>query len=382
MAQAVEPPGESEQQAVKPSAQAGHRLPYPPFTAAPPTHSGFAREALIPYHPCVFDECVIRNRRFAPGRFCAPLAGYTHSAFRRLVAGFGGCGAFWTEMLAARQTLNENFAKSPWLRRRPEEGQVIFQLMTHADDPLDRVLGRMADQGVEAIDLNLACDALSVRVWSAGSALFENLPALRKVATEARRHWPGLLTAKIRLGSRRPDWENRFAERIRLLEESGLDALVVHPRFFEDKFRRRARHELLGWVSSLTRLPLIANGDLVSPEQVGSLAVQLEPACAIMIGRMAVAQPWLFAAWNAPVSVNLEETWQKMFVFIAEDFGPAVALRRIQMFTKYFAANFQFGHQFYTDLANAPSLAELQRRAIEFFSRSPTTLRQPSVAGL
>jgi len=330
----------------------------------------------------VFEECIIRGRRLAPARFSAPLAGYTHSAFRRLVADFGGCGAFWTEMLAARQILKEDFARSPWLRRRAGEGFVVFQLMTHAEDPLDRILGRMAEHGVEAVDLNLACDALAARVWSSGSALFENLPALQKVATAARRHWPGLLTAKIRLGSRRPDWAPRLAERLRLLEEAGLDALVVHPRFFEDKFRRRARHEVLPWLRTLTRLPLIANGDLTGPEQARSLAAQLEPACAIMIGRMAVARPWIFAAWERDLAPDYARVWERMLDYIAEDFGPTVALRRAQMFAKYYAANFAFGHAFRAQIARAATFAEIRRVGAEFFARRPATVSLPALAGL
>ena len=87
----------------------------------------------------LFDECVIRGRRFAPARFCAPLVGYTHSAFRRLVAELGGCGAVWTEMLAARQILSENSRTSPWLRRRSGEGCVFYQLMLGPGDPLERM---------------------------------------------------------------------------------------------------------------------------------------------------------------------------------------------------------------------------------------------------
>jgi len=68
----------------------------------------------------MFDECVIRGRRFAPARFCAPLANYTHSAYRRLLAELGGCGWVWTEMLAGKQLLGESFTESPWLKRRPE----------------------------------------------------------------------------------------------------------------------------------------------------------------------------------------------------------------------------------------------------------------------
>jgi len=330
----------------------------------------------------MFDECVIRGIRFAPARFCAPLAGYTHSAFRRLLAEFGGCGAVWTEMLAGPQIVREDFRVSPWLRRRPAEGRLVFQLMVRASDPLERILNRLGEQGVEAVDLNLACDALSIRACEAGSALFENIAAMRGVVQAARRHWPGLLSAKIRLGSHRPGWELAFAERLRLLAETGLDAVVLHPRFFDEKFRRRARQELLPWAASLTRLPLIANGDIAGPESVAAQAEHLQSACAVMIGRMALTRPWLFAAWDKPVEVDYAGTWRKMHRYIIEDFPPATALRRIHMFTKYYAANFAFGHQFYVSVSNAPTLEEILRRADEFFARSPAVLRNPMVAGL
>jgi tRNA-dihydrouridine synthase len=299
-----------------------------------------------------------------------------------LLAEWGGCGAVWTEMLAARQILSESFTASPWLRRRPEERHLIYQLMVRESDPLDPILDRLGAHGVDAVDLNLACDAMSVRACEAGSSLFENLPALRKVAGEARRHWPGLLTAKIRLGGRRPDWEARFVERLRVLEDSGVDAVTLHPRFFEDKFRRRARLELIPWASSLTKLPLIANGDLGGPEDVEARAIHLRPACAVMIGRMAIARPWLFAHWEASGAVDYAEVWRKMFRYIVEDFPPARAVRRIKMFTKYFAANFAFGHQFYVNVFNAPSIEEVFRRGDGFLSRLPATVTRPTVAGL
>lgn len=330
----------------------------------------------------MFEACVLRGRHFAPARFCAPLAGFTHSAFRRLVADWGGCGALWTEMLAAPQILKEDFARSPWVRRRPQEGCVVYQLMVRAGDPLDRVLDCLGENGVEAVDLNLACDAMSIRACEAGSALFENLASLRDVVTTVRRHWPGLLTTKIRLGSRRPDWEARLVERLHLLEAAGVDAVILHPRFFEDKFRRRARHERLAWVASLTRLPLIANGDLSGRASVETQADALRPACAVMIGRMAIARPWLFATWDQPATVDLGEVWQRLYAYVVEDFPPASALRRMQMFTKYFAANFAFGHRFTVDLANAKSLDDLRARADAFFARSPATVAHPVVAGL
>ncbi|MGO8677956.1 MAG: tRNA-dihydrouridine synthase family protein [Limisphaerales bacterium] len=330
----------------------------------------------------MFDECVIRGRRFAPARFCAPLAGYTHSAFRRLVADLGGCGAQWTEMLAARQILSENFKTSPWLRRRPQEGCLVYQLMVNAADPLERVLDRLGEAGADALDLNLACNARSIRSRSAGSALFENLDDLRVVLRKVRRLWPYLLTAKIRLGHQRPEWQPAFVERLRLIEEAGVDAVILHARFFEEKLKRRARHEVFPWAASLTRLPLIANGDLSGPDAVSTRAGDFQSVSAVMLGRMAVVRPWVFATWDRPECVDLGAIWARMYQNMTEDFPPPAALRRLQMFTKYFAANFKFGHQFNVDLARALSLEDLRRRAEDFFHSAPITVARPAVAGL
>jgi tRNA-dihydrouridine synthase B len=330
----------------------------------------------------MFSACHLRGVRFAPARFCAPLAGYTHSAFRRLLAELGGHGAAWTEMLSARQILHENFTRSPWLRRRPGDGPLFFQLMVRAADPLDRILDRLGQHDVAAVDLNLACDALNVRAQSAGSALWDNEDALRTVLTTARRHWPGLLTAKVRLGGRRPDWKPRFADRLRMIEEAGLDAIVLHPRFFEDKYRGQARHQVLPWAATLTRLPLIANGDFAGPAQVARQTDSLRHATALMIGRMAIAQPWIFAAWEQAVPVDHADIWRRLCQYVKEDFSAPVALRRLQMFLKYFAANFVFGHALRVQAARAASLPELEAMLEAFFAGPPALLPEPTVAGL
>lgn len=330
----------------------------------------------------MFNQCDIRGRRFVPARFSAPLAGYTHSPFRRLLSELGGCGAIWTEMLAARQTLGEDFRKSPWLRNNPSGPVVFYQLMVCAGDPLERIMNRLGNNGVEAVDLNLACDAPSIRAHNAGRGLFDNLGALKVVANEMRRHWPGILTAKLRLGTRMPGWETRFAERVLLLENAGFDALVIHFRFFEDKFKRRARHDLVEWATGLTRLPVIANGDIGALEDLLDLGAQLRSASAIMIGRQAVVRPWLFANWESSRPIDYGGVWLRLFRDIQEAFPPETALRRVRMFTKYFAANFAFGHNFAVDVAKAECLEQAKERAASFFARGPQVLSRPTAAGL
>lgn len=330
----------------------------------------------------MFSETVIRDIPFQPALFCAPLAGITHSAFRRLVAEFRGCGAFWTEMLSAKQILNEDLHRSPYLRRRPIEGKVIYQLMICDTDRLDRVIGRLSEIAPDGIDINLACHAPTIRRLDAGSRLFENLPVLTSVLKTVRACWPGLLTVKVRLGQETPGWKDRFVERMKLFEDSGVDAVILHPRFFENKFKRRARHELLAWAASLTRLPLIANGDITNPEMVRKNLDALKPACGLMIGRMAAVQPWIFASWDAPLKVDYSDVWRRLFDYTCEDFKPEIAISRIKIFTEYFARNFQFGHSFHTAVHNAPTLETAREQADAFFGTSPTLDPEPSLMGL
>jgi tRNA-dihydrouridine synthase len=249
-------------------------------------------------------------------------------------------------------------------------------------DRLDRVIGRLTEIAPDGIDINLACHAPTIRRLDAGSQLFENLTVLSSVLKTVRACWPGLLTVKIRLGRDTPEWKVRFSGRMKLFEDSGVDAVVLHPRFFEDKFKRRARHELLAWAASLTRLPVIANGDITGPDTIRANPELFKPARGLMIGRMAVAQPWVFASWDRPLEIDHAAVWRRLFDYICEDFEPEIAISRIKIFTEYYARNFQFGHSFYTAVYNAPTLETVRERADAFLGASPALNAEPSLMGL
>jgi tRNA-dihydrouridine synthase B len=234
----------------------------------------------------------------------------------------------------------------------------------------------------DGLDINLACHAPAIRKGRAGSGLFEDAAMLSAVLGTVRRRWGGLLTVKIRLGRDAPGWEAAFAERLRLFEDSGVDAVILHPRFLEEKFKRRARHELYAWTSSLTRLPLIASGDITGEATLRRNAALFQPVSGVMVGRMAVARPWVFAAWERPLEVDLAGVWFRMHAYISEDFRPGQALARIKMFTEYYARNFVFGHTFGAAVRTAPTLDAARERAAAFFAGSPALDPEPSLTGL
>lgn len=329
-----------------------------------------------------FDSLTLRGRTFQPARFSAPLAGLTHSALRRLVADFGGCGALFTEMLAAKLILHEDLRLSPALRRRPGEPPVIYQLMISDTDRLDRVAGRLGEIGADGLDVNLGCHAPYIRRRDAGSGLWSNPAMLADVLETLRRCWAGPLTVKIRLGHEAPGWEAVFAARLRLFEACGVDALTLHARFYDDRCKRRARHEYLAQAASVTRLPLIANGDITGGAAVRASPGRFGAASGLMVGRMAVVQPWVFAAWDGPVTVDRAEVWRRMRTYLLDDFPPARALLRLKHFTAYFARNFRFGHTLFGAVQSAPTLAEAEARAEAFLAATPELAGEPNLSGL
>lgn len=332
--------------------------------------------------PAVFDALTIRGLALRPALFCAPLAEVTHSAFRRLVSDFGGCGALFTEMLSGRHILKEDPQSSPYVKRRPQEKRVFYQLMIRPTDPVEQIMEQIKRMEPDGVDLNLACYAPVIRKLDAGSRLFENLPALKDVLGRVRASWAGPLTAKIRLGSATVGAEDRFAERVRAIEAAGVDAITLHVRFFEDKFKRRARHELFQWATTLTRLPIIANGDITAPTLIREHAGLFASVSGLMIGRMAIARPWIFAGWERPLEVDMGEVWLRLHRYVEEDFPPEKALRRVRLFSRYYARNFLFGHHFAVAIDNAPTMEAARARAEAFFATQPDVLAEPSMQGL
>ncbi|MCL2878388.1 MAG: tRNA-dihydrouridine synthase family protein, partial [Acidobacteria bacterium] len=194
----------------------------------------------------------IDGKTFAPALFLAPMAGVTHSAFRRLISDFGGYGALTTEMLSATAFFRENPGVSPFSRRRACEGPVIYQLRTSGEDILETVMVKLEAQNPAAIDLNLGCPAPEIQKQASGAALFRDFSRLRQVISRIRSVYQGTLLVKCRLGDDPENWRAPFVERLRLFEDYGVNAITVHPRFSNEKLKRRARWLEFPWIAAQT----------------------------------------------------------------------------------------------------------------------------------
>jgi tRNA-dihydrouridine synthase B len=326
----------------------------------------------------------LRGVVFDPPLFCAPMAGISHSAFRRLLSDFGGYGALYTEMLSGKNILNhEDPHESPWLKRRPAEGRVVYQLLLSDTKGLPELIDRLAPLAPDAIDLNAACNSTPIRKRGGGASLFGDLARLREIVRGLRTHFPGPLLTKIRLGDAGEGWQDRLRDRLHLFEDEGVDAVVIHTRFRGEKLGRSARPDLYRSLVSDTRLPVIANGDIDSPDFVADHAADLASVRGLMIGRPVAACPWLFGHWHDPLlAIDRPAVWHRLCDYLLDDFTPAKALMRLKIVTSYFSRNFFFGHSLFVAVQDSPDIATARERAQAFFAKSPRLTSRVDLAGV
>jgi tRNA-dihydrouridine synthase B len=227
----------------------------------------------------------------SPATVLAPMAGVTDTVFRRFIKKLGGCGLIMTEFTSADGVLRDQRVRGRYLHFYEDEHPVSAQLF--GSDP--RVLGEAArlveDLGFDLIDLNLGCPAKKVVKCNGGSGLLRDLPLIRQIFESVRGAVKIPFTVKFRAGW--SDDEIVCIDLARLAEDCGLCAVALHARTREQGYSGTARWEWIASVKNAVKIPVIGNGDIRSPEDAYAMVAQT--GCdAVMIGRMAPANPWIF----------------------------------------------------------------------------------------
>jgi tRNA-dihydrouridine synthase B len=224
------------------------------------------------------------------GLFVAPMAGITDRPFRRLARRFGAALAV-SEMVSARPELRESRKTRLRLDHAGEPGPVSVQI-AGADPQLLADAARLnVAGGADIIDINMGCPAKKVCNVHAGSALLEDEALVARILEAVVAAVDVPVTLKIRTG---PAPERRNAVRIaRIAEAAGVQALAIHGRTRACAFGGQAEYESIAEVKSRVRIPVIANGDVHTPEDAKRV-LEATGADGVMVGRAAQGRPWLF----------------------------------------------------------------------------------------
>jgi nifR3 family TIM-barrel protein len=242
--------------------------------------------------PRVFPaELKIGEVRIAPATVLAPMAGVTDTVFRRFIKNLGGCGLIMTEFTSADGLLRDQRVRGRYLHFYEDEHPVSAQLFGSNPKVLADAARLVEDVGFDLVDLNLGCPAKKVVKCNGGSGLLRDLPLIRQIFEAVRAAVKIPFTVKFRAGWN--DDEIVCVELARMAESCGLGAVALHARTREQGYSGNARWEWIASVKQAVKIPVIGNGDIRSPED--ACAVVAQTGCdAVMIGRMAPANPWIF----------------------------------------------------------------------------------------
>jgi nifR3 family TIM-barrel protein len=219
------------------------------------------------------------------------MAGVTDTVFRRFIKNLGGCGLIMTEFTSADGVLRDQRVRGRYLHFYEDEHPVSAQLFGSSPSVLADAARLVEDLGFDLVDLNLGCPAKKVVKCNGGSGLLRDLPLIRQIFEAVRAAVKIPFTVKFRAGWN--DDEIVCVELARMAESCGLGAVALHARTREQGYSGNARWEWIASVKQAIKIPVIGNGDIRSPED--ACAVVAQTGCdAVMIGRMAPANPWIF----------------------------------------------------------------------------------------
>jgi nifR3 family TIM-barrel protein len=286
------------------------------------------REHAMPADARVPAEVRIGSVRVAPATVLAPMAGVTDTVFRRFIRHASlfttppladlsapdpdsgtwegdaasvdanvtntqsGCGLLMTEFTSADglSRMRESKRKR-YLTFYDDEHPIGAQLFGSNPETLAEAARIVEDTGFDLVDLNLGCPAKRVVGCNGGSGLLRDLPRVGEIFRAVRKAVTIPFTVKFRLGWN--DTQIVCVELARMAEAEGLNAVALHARTREQGYTGQARWEWIAQIKQSVGIPVIGNGDIRTPEDAAAMVAQT--GCdAVMIGRAAPSNPWIF----------------------------------------------------------------------------------------
>ncbi|MBU0993451.1 MAG: tRNA dihydrouridine synthase DusB [Proteobacteria bacterium] len=227
----------------------------------------------------------------------APLAGITNLPFR-LIAKEAGCALVCSEMISANGLVYKSPKTLHLLDSLPDEKPLSVQIFGSKPSIMAEAARMIESSGADILDINFGCSVRKVTKTGAGVALMRTPDLALNILKEVRKAIQIPLTIKIRTG-----WDSSGDQAVQLLkiaEDTGVDAITIHPRTATQGFRGQADWSMISKIKKLSRIPVIGNGDITTPET--ALDMIRQTGCdGVMVGRSAIGNPMIFNGINSLV---------------------------------------------------------------------------------
>ena len=296
--------------------------------------------------------------------FLAPLAGITNLPFRQLIKDCG-CAVVCSEMISAKGIFYNSEKTVTLLKSQENERPLSVQIFGADPVSMGQAAAFIDDLGTaDIIDINFGCSVRKVIKQGAGVALMKD-PALARKLLKAVRDATSLpFTIKIRSG-----WDasgDQAMNLAKIAEDQGVDAIAFHPRTAAQGFKGKANRQLITRLKQAIRIPVIGNGDIITPQDAGDMFSQT--GCdAVMVGRAAMANPFILSQieqYVAHGTFTRPEPWaifRKMEALIqgyVSYFGETTACRMLRGRLSWFIRGLPGAAGFRKELSTLASSAQ------------------------
>jgi tRNA-dihydrouridine synthase len=304
------------------------------------------------------------------------MAEISHRALRELIESFNapeggtaktGADEYFTEMISAGAFISGGPFEKWYADGGPCPEKLVYQIVGADEALLLKAVALLDRYECLGIDINMGCSAPAITRTGAGVRWMADIDRagalIRLIRPKTRRR----LSVKLRTGLA-DDFEYlvRFCRR---LEEEGVELITLHPRTAREKFKRSARWDYIPALRKELRIPLAGNGDIAS---AGEMLRRGEDCDAVMIGRLAVRRPWVFAeakSFQTKIAqTNIEETGLLFIELLSRYQPPEFHLSRARRFFSYFCDNLKWATHVKNLLNRETDLGGIERAWKGYFA--------------